>query len=119
MATPDDAFLLGVDVLEGKGFGPEVQALKCVATFGGEAKETPYSVSKDAHVWSCSLQWRVTRQQLRKLSSVGQSNCKIVVKGREGDKALGWIVLDTRKAKINPIQSGHEGARCMGVPCGG
>ena len=77
MSSPDDAFLFSVDLIEGRGFGFELQALSLVATFGGESKETPYSVAKDAHVWRSTLQWRVTRQQLRKLSANGQSQCKV------------------------------------------
>ena len=77
MSSPDDAFIFSVDLLEGRGFGFDLQAVSLQANFGGEAKETPFSVAKDAHVWRCTLQWKVTRQQLRKLSAAGQSHCKV------------------------------------------
>ena len=79
MSSPEDAFLFSVELVEGRGFGFELQAVCLSATFGGESKDTPFSVAKDAHVWRSTLQWRVTRGQLRKLSASGQSQCKVGV----------------------------------------
>ncbi len=105
-ASPNDEFIFRIDVFEGRGFGMEPQALNCVATFGGESKPTPFSVGRDSHVWDCALQWRVTRKQLRDLSSLGQSGCKVVLNARGRDKPVGWFLLDTRKAKLNAQYSG-------------
>ena len=38
MSSPDDAFLFSVELVEGRGFGVELQALSLVASFGGETK---------------------------------------------------------------------------------
>lgn len=71
MASADDAFLLRIEVQEGKGFAHgEVQAVNVHATFGGVARETPYSIAREAHIWGgAEMRWRVTRQQLRELSA--------------------------------------------------
>ncbi len=71
MASADDAFLLRVEVFEGRGFPyGEVQAVNVHASFGGVARETPYSIAKEAHLWGgAEMKWRVTRKQLRELSA--------------------------------------------------
>jgi hypothetical protein len=43
--------LLKVQILEGRGFDAEPQALVCCAVFGGAAKSTAYSVAASHHAW--------------------------------------------------------------------
>jgi len=50
-----DNFILKVQVLEGKGFGDDVQALLCSAGFAGETKQTQYSVNSNTHIWNSTL----------------------------------------------------------------
>lgn len=117
MASADDKFVLRVELQEGRGFGFELQALSCTATFGGEAKSTPFSVGKDAHAWHSTLQWRVTRQQLRALSNSGQAQCKVTVNKKGQDRALGWFVLDTRKARLNADYKKTDGEPACASAC--
>lgn len=101
-----------VVVQEGKGFGNELQALFCSATFGDITRNTPFSVGKDKHTWNTLLQWSTSKQQVRRLSSAGQNTCKVTVTRKDGNK-LGWVVLDLRKAKLNNQYSKEEGGRCQ------
>ena len=38
MSSPEDAFIFIVELVEGRGFGTELQALSLIASFGGETK---------------------------------------------------------------------------------
>lgn len=105
-----DNLILKVVVQEGKGFGINLQALVCAVTFGGETKQTTYSVAKDHHVWNITLQWSCTKQQLRRLSSLGQTTCKLVCMKKDESK-VGWLVLDLRKAKLNNQYSKEDGEK--------
>ena len=98
-----------IEVQEGRGYGTGVQALVCSATFAGETKPTQFSVGRDTHLWATTLQWGITKPQLRKASSVGQNTCKVVVSTKDGNK-LGWLVLDLRKAKLNSLYSDKDSA---------
>jgi centrosomal protein CEP120 len=70
MASPDDILILKVFVIDGRGFSfSETQALNLSCTFGSVTLETPYSINRENHLWNSELKWKVTRQQLRKLSS--------------------------------------------------
>eukprot|EP00798_Chlamydomonas_sp_ICE-L_P005677 gene5677-3537_t len=89
-----------VEVQEGRGFGSQLHALVCSATFISNVKPTQFSVGRETHLWNTPLQWGLTKSQLRKASSAGQSNCKVVVSSKDGAK-LGWFLLDLRKAKLN------------------
>lgn len=91
--------ILKVDILDGRGFGQDVQALVCSATFAGETKTSTYSVAGDCHVWNSTLLWGLDKDQLRKLQSSGVSNCKLTVLRKDGVR-LGWVVLDLRTAKL-------------------
>lgn len=103
-----DSCLFKVEIQEGRGFGPEVQALACTATFAGEPKTTPFSVGRDAHTWNVALQWRVGKQALRRLATTGQNTCKVVVSRKDGAK-VGWFVLDLRSAKLHHQYKADEG----------
>jgi centrosomal protein CEP120 len=109
MASPDDVFIFRLDIIEGKDFGFDVQALRCSIVFGGERKDTPFSVAKDKHIWNFTLEWRATRQQIRALQASGKSQCKITVLKKDQEKSLGWVLLDTRKAKLNSVHNDQEG----------
>ncbi|KAL6757254.1 hypothetical protein V8C86DRAFT_2629461 [Haematococcus lacustris] len=87
-----------VVIHEGRGFGPELQALCCVVRFGGSSRSTQYSVGADQHVFGARLQWNTSRQQLRRFSSAGQNVCKVTVTRRDGTK-LGWAVLPKPEIK--------------------
>jgi hypothetical protein len=65
----------------------------------GESKSTQYSVSTDAHVWNCSLTWRISKDELRKAQASGSSHCKLTVLRKDGSK-LGWAVVSLRSAKL-------------------
>ncbi|GAX73423.1 hypothetical protein CEUSTIGMA_g875.t1 [Chlamydomonas eustigma] len=109
MASPDDVFVFRLDIIEGKDFGFDVQALRCSVVFGGEQKDTPFSIAKDRHIWNFTLEWRATRQQMRALQASGRSQCKITVLKKDQDKSLGWVLLDTRKARLNSVYKDQEG----------
>ncbi|WIA21573.1 hypothetical protein OEZ85_000765 [Tetradesmus obliquus] len=98
-AAAGDGYFFKVQVLEGRGFGEEPQALLCCAAFAGDSKSTQYSVSTDAHVWNCSLTWRVSKDELRKAQASGSSHCKLTVLRKDGSK-LGWAVVSLRSAKL-------------------
>ncbi|KAG2432446.1 hypothetical protein HXX76_008792 [Chlamydomonas incerta] len=112
MASPgaDDqrTYILSINFLDGKGFGPELQAVTCAATFAGETKLTPYSVGREAHVWNTTMQWRVTMDQFRRLSALGQKDCKVVLSAKDGTK-LGWFLIDMRAAKLQAQYKKDEG----------
>ena len=90
---------------EGRYFpGPEVHAVRVAATFAGDTKYTQYSISREQHAWGTELKWLINKAQLRRLSSVGQNSCKLVVWAKKGDtdqEKLGWLILDLRSAKLN------------------
>ena len=88
-----------LEVLEGKGFGSEPQALLCSARFNHITKTTPYSVSSDSHGWNSTLLWSLTPEELRKLQSSGANSCKLTVMRKDGHQ-LGWAVIDLRSAKL-------------------
>jgi hypothetical protein len=112
---PEDRnYVLRVHIQDGKGFGPETQAVACTAMFAGEAKTTPYSVGREAHVWNVTLQWRLTLDNYRRLTSLGQKDCKVVLTAKDGDK-LGWFVLDLRAAKLQHQYKKDEGELPRGV----
>ena len=117
---PEDRnYILSVHIQDGKGFGPDAQAVACTALFAGEAKTTPYSVGREAHVWNVTLQWRLTLDHYRRLTSLGQKDCKVVLTAKDGDK-LGWFVLDLRAAKLQHQYKKDEGAlaaRIEAAPC--
>ncbi|KAF6263813.1 hypothetical protein COO60DRAFT_344977 [Scenedesmus sp. NREL 46B-D3] len=94
-----DGYLFKVQVLDGRGFGEEPQALLCCASFAGDSKSTQYSVSTDAHVWNCSLTWRISKDELRRAQASGSSHCKLTVLRKDGSK-LGWAVISLRSAKL-------------------
>ncbi len=111
MASPgidERSYILSVTLQEGKGFGPDVQAIVCAATFAGETKLTPYSVGRDAHVWNTTLQWRLTLDHFRRLSAQGQKDCKVVLTTKDGTK-LGWFLVDVRAAKLQAQYKKDEG----------
>lgn len=112
MASPgaDDqrTYILSISFLDGKGFGPELQAVTCAATFAGETKLTPYSVGRETHVWNTTMQWRVTMDQFRRLSALGQKDCKVVLSAKDGTK-LGWFLIDMRAAKLQAQYKKDDG----------
>ncbi|GFR45270.1 hypothetical protein Agub_g6376 [Astrephomene gubernaculifera] len=111
MASPgpeDRSHILSVNIQDGKAFGPDLQAVVCAATFAGETKLTPYSVGRDTHVWNTTLQWRVTLDQFRRLTSLGQKDCKVVLTNKDGTK-LGWFLVDIRAAKLQAQYKKDEG----------
>ena len=102
-----------VDVLDGRGFGSDPQALLCSASLAGDTKSTPYAVNHaDSHVWNSILAWGMDADAARKATS-----CKLSIVRRDGIR-LGWVVLDLRAAKL-PHQSKTDpdgtcrGGRCM------
>jgi hypothetical protein len=98
-----------LEVLEGRGFGPDPQALLCTGKFNNTLKTTAYSIGTDAHAWQSSLMWHLTADQLRKLHSSGAVNCKLTVLRKDGTR-LGWAVLDLRAAKLaSHYQADPEG----------
>ncbi|PNH10303.1 Centrosomal protein [Tetrabaena socialis] len=110
--TPDRTYILSITILDGRAFGPDVHAVLCAATFAGETKLTPYSVGRDAHVWNTELQWRVTLDQFRRLTSLGQKDCKVVLFNKDGTKEgtkVGWFVVDIRAAKLQAQYKKDEG----------
>jgi hypothetical protein len=105
--------LFRVTVLEGRGFGSDVQALRCVATLAGEAKETPWSVGGDAHAWNSTLLWEVEART----ASSSVSGAKVAVHRKDG-ACVGWVVLNLRAAKINhQYGRGADGEQRPGLRC--
>jgi hypothetical protein len=111
MNVPGGNFIFKLEVHEGRNFGSTPQAIVCSATFAGETKYTTYSVGGDLHAWNSTLQWVVTKQQLRKLSSLGSNSCKVQCLRKDGSNLdkLGWVVLDTRSAKLQHRYKQTEG----------
>jgi hypothetical protein len=130
------SLLFRVHVREGVDFGPELQALTCKVTLGSSRRWTPCCMQRDRRAsFDTLLQWAVTRQQWRRLSSQGQFFCKVEVfqhkpgaggAGQGGggaiasnngdtpqpgtaDKPLGWVVLDLRQAKLNHQYNKDQG----------
>jgi centrosomal protein CEP120 len=111
MASPggdERTHILSIHIQEGRSFGPELQAVSCAATFAGETKLTPYSVGRETHTWNVNLQWRITVDQFRRLSSLGQKDCKVVLTAKDGTK-LGWFLVDMRAAKLQAQYKKDEG----------
>jgi hypothetical protein len=76
----------------------------------GDSKSTQYSVSTDAHVWNCSLTWRISKDELRRAQASGSSHCKLTVLRKDGSK-LGWAVVSLRSAKLqSQYKSDPQGA---------
>lgn len=90
--------ILKVQVLDGKGFGQETQALVCCASFAGAAKTTQYSVAAEEHIWNSTLNWSISKEELRSATS-NTNHCKISVLRRDGT-SLGWVVISLRSAKL-------------------
>lgn len=175
-AAAGDGYFFKVQVLEGRGFGEEPQALLCCAAFAGwcrnliwssppagqalhhckcrhalvaspkqlhphvsdnflcgdsvsnrrlsletswcpagDSKSTQYSVSTDAHVWNCSLTWRVSKDELRKAQASGSSHCKLTVLRKDGSK-LGWAVVSLRSAKLQSQYKSDPTGTCASPP---
>jgi len=107
-----DNYILRVQILEGKGFGDDVQALLCSAGFAGEAKQTQYSVNSNADTWNSTLTWSIRKDELRKAQATGSSHCKISVLGKDGTQ-LGWVVISLRSAKLqSQYKSDSKGMMC-------
>ncbi|GIL95926.1 hypothetical protein Vretimale_1840, partial [Volvox reticuliferus] len=106
--SEDRTYILSITIEDGKAFGPDLQAVACAATFAGETKLTPYSVGRDTHVWNTTLKWRVTMDQFRRLTSLGQKDCKVVLSNKDGTK-LGWFLVDVRAAKLQAQYKKTEG----------
>lgn len=92
------AMIFKAQILDGKGFGSEPQALVCCASFAGAAKTTPYSVAANTHIWNSTLAWSVSREELRSATS-NTNHCKISVLRKDGT-SLGWVVISLRSAKL-------------------
>ncbi|GIL42344.1 hypothetical protein Vafri_350 [Volvox africanus] len=107
--SEDRTYILSITIQDGKAFGPDLQAVACAATFAGETKLTSYSVGRDTHVWNTTLKWRVTMDQFRRLTSLGQKDCKVVLSNKDGTK-LGWFLVDVRAAKLQAQYKKTEGA---------
>jgi hypothetical protein len=105
--------ILRVQVLDGRGFGAEPQALLCCASFAGAAKTTPFSVAGDAHLWNSTLSWSVSRQDLRSATS-NTNHCKISVLRRDGT-SLGWVVISLRSAKLQQQYNSDPQGACACV----
>ena len=105
--------ILKVQVLDGRGFGQDSQALVCCAAFAGQAKTTQYSKAADEHVWNSTLTWSVSKEELRSATS-NTNHCKISVLRRDGT-CLGWVVISLRSAKLQgQYKSNPEGlTRCQ------
>ncbi|GLI70596.1 hypothetical protein VaNZ11_015526 [Volvox africanus] len=106
--SEDRTYILSITIQDGKAFGPDLQAVACAATFAGETKLTPYSVGRDTHVWNTTLKWRITMDQFRRLTSLGQKDCKVVLSNKDGTK-LGWFLVDVRAAKLQAQYKKTEG----------
>ncbi|EFJ47447.1 hypothetical protein VOLCADRAFT_117862 [Volvox carteri f. nagariensis] len=104
----DRTYILSINIQDGKAFGPDLQAVACAATFAGETKLTPYSVGRDTHIWNTTLQWRVTMDQFRRFTALGQKDCKVVLSNKDGTK-LGWFLVDIRAAKLQAQYKKTEG----------
>jgi hypothetical protein len=87
-----------VQILGGKGFGQDTQALVCCASFAGAVKTTQYSVAAQEHLWNSTLTWSVGREELRSATS-NTNHCKISVLTKDGT-CLGWVVISLRSAKL-------------------
>lgn len=105
-------YILSLHLQDGKAFGPDAQAVLCSATFAGDTRVTPYSVGRDTHVWNVTLQWRLALDHYRRLTSLGQKDCKVVLSTKDGEK-LGWLLVDLRAAKLAHQYKKDEGA-CEG-----
>lgn len=101
-----DQYIFRVQVLEGRGFGEDPQTLLCTAQFAGESKTTQYSVNTDTHIWNSTLNWSVSREELRKAQASGSTHCKVSVLRKDGTR-LGWVVVSLRSAKLQSQYRSH------------
>lgn len=109
MSLTDEAtFVLKVKIIDGRGFGPDIQALCCTAVFANDSRPSTYSVGRDLHVWNADLSWSITKQQLSRLTSMGSNSCKCNVHLQDGTK-IGYFVLNMRQAKLQHQYKKEEG----------